>query len=134
MSRVLARPGGNLTGVKFLNIELAAKQLGLLRELVPAATRVAALINPANSAIVETTLRELELAAHAMGVQVQIFRASTSREIDAASATFVRERPDALFVGAIPSSTLGVFSCPFWQCATQSPPYIWDVNMLRPAG
>ena len=98
----LARPGGNLTGVNFFNIELAAKQLGLLRELVPAATRVAALINPANAAIAETTLRELESAARAMGLQIQIFRASTSREIDAASATFLRERPDALFVGSDP--------------------------------
>ena len=98
----LARPGGNLTGVNFFNIELAAKQLGLLRELVPAATRVAALINPANAAIAETTLRELESAARAMGLQIQIFRASTSREIDEASATFLRERPDALFVGSDP--------------------------------
>ena len=97
----LARPGGNLTGINFFNNELAAKQLELLHELVPAATRVAALLNP-NAMIFESTLRDVELAARAMGLQIQVVRASTSREIDAAFATFVRERPDALFVGGDP--------------------------------
>jgi putative ABC transport system substrate-binding protein len=96
----LARPGGNATGINFLTAELVAKRLELLRELVPAATRVAALVNPANTVGTETTLRELEPAARAMGLQIQVFNASTSRQIDAAFATFVRERPDALFVGA----------------------------------
>ena len=95
----LARPGGNLTGINFFNAELAAKRLGLLRELVPAAARVAVLVNPANAANAETTLRDVEAAARAMGLQIQVLNASTSREIDAAFATFVRERPDALFVG-----------------------------------
>ena len=98
----LARPGGNLTGINFFNRELAAKRLELLRELVPAATRVAVLVNPANATITESTLRDVELAARAMGLQIQVVRASTSREIDAAFATFVRERPDALFVGGDP--------------------------------
>jgi putative ABC transport system substrate-binding protein len=97
----LARPGGNLTGINFFNNELAAKQLELLHELVPAATRVAVLLNP-NAMIFESTLRDVELAARAMGLQIQVVRASTSREIDAAFATFVRERPDALFVGGDP--------------------------------
>jgi putative ABC transport system substrate-binding protein len=94
----LARPGGNLTGVNFLNNELAAKQLGLLRELVPGAARVAVLVNPANAMNAETTLREAEAAARAMGLQIHALNASTSREIDSAFATFLRERPDALFV------------------------------------
>jgi putative ABC transport system substrate-binding protein len=94
----LARPGGNLTGINFFNIELTAKRLELLRELVPGTTRVAVLVNPANPAT-ETTLRDVEPAARAMGLQLQVLNASTSREIDAAFATFVRERPDALFVG-----------------------------------
>ena len=98
----LARPGGNLTGINFFNAELAAKRLELLRELVPAATRVAVLVNPANAANTETTLRDVEPAARAMGLQIQVLNASTSREIDAAFATFVRERPDALFVGGDP--------------------------------
>ena len=95
----LARPGGNLTGVNFFNAELAAKRLELLRELVPGAARVAVLVNPANATNAETTLRDVEPAARAMGLQIQVLNASTSREIDAAFATFARERPDALFVG-----------------------------------
>jgi putative ABC transport system substrate-binding protein len=94
-----ARPGGNLTGINFSNRELAAKQLELLRELVPAATRVAVLVNPTNAVGTEATLRDVEQAARAMGLQIQAARASTSREIDAAFATWARERPDALFVG-----------------------------------
>ena len=98
----LARPGGNLTGINFLSAELVAKRLELLRELVPAATRVAVLVNPTNAATTETTLRDVEPAARAMGLQIQVLNASTSREIDAAFATFVRERPDALFVAGDP--------------------------------
>jgi ABC-type uncharacterized transport system substrate-binding protein len=95
----LARPGGNLTGINFLVGELAAKRLELLRALVPAATRVAVLVNPADATNTESTLRDVEPAARAMGLQIQVLNASTSREIDAAFATLVRERPDALFVG-----------------------------------
>ena len=101
----LARPGGNLTGINFFSAELAAKRLELLRELVPAAARVAVLVNPANAANTETTLRDVEAAARAIGLQIQVLNASTSREIDAAFATLVRERPDALFVGGDPFFT-----------------------------
>src|SRR5262245_48532181 len=101
----LARPGGNMTGINFFSAELAAKRLELLRELVPAATRVAVLINPVNAAIAETTLRDVEPAARAMGLQIQVVRASTSREINAAFATIVSERSDALFVGNDPFLT-----------------------------
>src|SRR5262245_9907104 len=94
----LARPGGNLTGINFLGTELAAKRLELLHELVPAATRVALLVNPANAANTETTLRDVETAARAKGLQIQVLNASNSREINAAFATLVRARPDALFV------------------------------------
>src|SRR6516162_1777352 len=94
----LARPGGSLTGINFFTLELSAKRLALLRELVPAATRVAVLVNP-TSPDAETTLRDHEPAARAMGLQMQVLNASTSREINEAFATFVRERPDALFVG-----------------------------------
>jgi putative ABC transport system substrate-binding protein len=95
----LARPGGNLTGVNLVISELTAKRLGLLHELVPRASRVAVLVNPANTANAETTLRDVEPAARDMGLQIQILKASTSGEIEAAFANFVRERPDALFVG-----------------------------------
>jgi ABC-type uncharacterized transport system substrate-binding protein len=94
----LARPGGNLTGINFFNAELVAKQLELLHELVPRAARVGVFVNPANVANIESTERDVQPAAHGMGLQIQILRASTSREIDTAFATFARERPDALFV------------------------------------
>jgi putative tryptophan/tyrosine transport system substrate-binding protein len=95
----LARPGGNLTGINFLGGEVVAKRLELLRELVPAATRVAVLVNPTGGPGVETTVRDVEAAARAMGLQIQVLNASTSREIAAAFANLVRERADALFVG-----------------------------------
>jgi putative tryptophan/tyrosine transport system substrate-binding protein len=94
----LARPGGNLTGINFLATELAAKRLELLRGLVPGATRIAVLVNPADQTITETTLRDVETAARAMGLQIQVHNASSSREIEAFFAGFVRERPDGLFV------------------------------------
>jgi ABC-type uncharacterized transport system substrate-binding protein len=93
----LARPGGNLTGVNFFTTELVAKRMELLHALLPAATRVAVLINPANPNA-EPTLRDVVAAARAMGQQIQVLNASTSREIDAAFETLVRDRPDALFV------------------------------------
>jgi len=96
----LARPGGNLTGINIFALELAAKRLELLRELVPGAARVAVLVDPANAVSTESTLREVDAAARAMGLQIQVFNANSSREIDAAFATLVNERPDALFVGA----------------------------------
>ena len=95
----LARPEGNLTGINFFNSELGAKQLELLRELIPQAAAVAVLVNPASPNIFETTSRDIEPAARAMGLQIKLVRASTGPEIDAAFATFARERPDALFVG-----------------------------------
>ena len=94
----LPRPGGNLTGINFLTSELVAKRLELLREMVPAATRVAVLVNPANVANTDITLRDGGAAARAMGLQIPLFNASASREIDAAFAALARERPDALFI------------------------------------
>jgi ABC-type uncharacterized transport system substrate-binding protein len=98
----LARPGGNATGINFFTGELTAKRLELLRELVPGAARMAMLVNPANATNTETTLRDVEPAARAIGLQLQILNASTNREIDAAFATLGRERPDALFIGGDP--------------------------------
>jgi putative tryptophan/tyrosine transport system substrate-binding protein len=95
----LARPGGNLTGINFFAAELAAKRLELLRELVPGAARVAVLVNPANATTAESTLRGMEPAARAMGLQVQVLNASSSREIDAVFTTLASERPDAIVVG-----------------------------------
>jgi putative tryptophan/tyrosine transport system substrate-binding protein len=101
----LARPGGNLTGINIFAAELVAKRLQLLREMVPTAARVAVLVDPASVTITEATLRGVEPAARAMGLQIQVLHASNSREISAAFATFVRERPDALFVSIGPLFT-----------------------------
>ena len=98
----LARPGGNLTGINWLGGELVAKRLELLRQLLPAATRVAVLVNPAFATLTEVTLRDVEVAASAMGLQIQVLNADTSREIDAAFEIIEREQPDALFVGPGP--------------------------------
>jgi putative tryptophan/tyrosine transport system substrate-binding protein len=102
----LARPGGNATGINFFASETVAKRLGLLHELVPKAARIAVLVNPANAATAEATLRGVEDAAHVMGLQIYVHNATTSGEIDAAFATFGRERPDALFVTGATHSTL----------------------------
>ena len=94
----LSRPSGNLTGVNFFAAELTAKRLELLRELVPGLARVAVLVNPANATTTETTLRDVEATARALGLQIQVLNASTSREIDAAFATLIRDRLDALYL------------------------------------
>jgi putative ABC transport system substrate-binding protein len=95
----LARPGGNATGINFFIAEVVAKRLRLLHDLVPKAVRIAVLVNPGSASTTESTLREVQQAAPAMGLQIQIFNATTTSEIDAAFAAFARERPDALFVG-----------------------------------
>ena len=94
----LARPGGNLTGVNFFNYELVAKRLELLRELVPKAAHVAVLVNPTNAAAPEATVGEVEAAARSMGLQIEVLKAGTSQEIDAAFATIGHYKLDALFV------------------------------------
>jgi ABC-type uncharacterized transport system substrate-binding protein len=101
----LARPGGNLTGINFLSGELVAKRLALLREMVPGAARIAVLVTPANVAQTQSTLTELNAAVRAIGLQIRLLNANTSREIDTAFATFDRERPDALFVASSPFFT-----------------------------
>jgi putative ABC transport system substrate-binding protein len=94
----LARPGGNLTGFNFLSAELVAKRLELMLEVVPKASKLAVLIDPAVPPT-QTTLREVTAAAGALGLQIRTLNASSSAEINAAFASLARERPDALFVG-----------------------------------
>jgi putative ABC transport system substrate-binding protein len=94
----LARPGGNATGINFFIQEIAAKRLRLLHDMVPKAVRIAVLINPANASSAETTLRQVQAAAPTLGLQIQVFNATTIDEINAVFAAFTRERPDALFV------------------------------------
>jgi ABC-type uncharacterized transport system substrate-binding protein len=101
----LARPGGNLTGFSVLAVELNAKRLELLHDLVPGATRIAVLVSPADAAGTDAILRDVETAARAMAMQIRVLNATTLHEIDAAFADFVHERPDALFVGTGPFLT-----------------------------
>ena len=96
-----SRPGGNATGVSFLLSGLGAKQMGLLRELVPSATRFGLLVNPANENA-EAVTRDLKAAASRIGIEVAIVQASDNREIDVAFATLVRNMADALVVGTDP--------------------------------
>src|SRR5215469_1863136 len=94
----LSRPGGNLTGINVFNSEVTAKRMELLRELLPHLARIAVLVNPAD-ANTETQLKAVTEAGRAMGLQIQVFNADTSAEIDAAFETMGRERPDAVLVG-----------------------------------
>jgi len=95
----LARLGGNATGFNYFNVELYAKRLELLRKLLPQAARVAVLVNPSDSATMEAALREVETASASLGLEIKVFKASTSQEIDVAFADLARERADALYVG-----------------------------------
>ena len=97
----LARPGGNLTGVSILTVELMPKRLELLSELVPQAGVIALLVNPNNSNA-ERIIRDVQEAARAKGVQLHILKAGTESEIDAAFATLVQLQAGALVVGARP--------------------------------
>jgi putative tryptophan/tyrosine transport system substrate-binding protein len=96
----LARPGGNVTGINMFVTELVAKRLRFLHDLVPKATRVAVLVNPANTSTAKATLRGVQEAAASLGLQIQVVNATTISEIDAAFAALARERPDALFFAA----------------------------------
>ena len=92
----LSRPSGNITGINIFNAELAAKRLELLRELVPRASKIAVLVNPADATLTEGQLKEVSAAAQAMGLKIQVLNADTSAEIDAAFGTFSSAWPDAI--------------------------------------
>jgi putative tryptophan/tyrosine transport system substrate-binding protein len=94
----LNRPGGNLTGITGLNLEVAPKRLELLHELVPAATMIALLINPADPTLAETDVRNMQAAARTLGLRVEIVHASTDRELDMAFATLAELRAGGLVI------------------------------------
>jgi putative tryptophan/tyrosine transport system substrate-binding protein len=128
----LARPGGNLTGVNFFAADLAAKRLGLLRELVPGAVRIAVLINPAHASIAEATLRDVEVAARDIGVKVEVLNASTAREIGEAFSALARDRPDHFSSAVAPSSMLGVCNGLCSRFAMEFQRYTRGGHMLKP--
>jgi putative ABC transport system substrate-binding protein len=96
----LNRPGGNITGVNYMQVELAAKQLGLLHELLPRATRFAVLVNPNSPPIIRSTIGELQEAASSIGAQIKVLRVSSFAEVDGALANISQEHIDALLVSA----------------------------------
>ena len=131
----LARPGGNLTGINFLTAELAAKRLELLRELVPAATRVAVLVNPANTANTETTLRDVEAAARAIGLQIQVSqRQHQPRDRCGVRDHCARAARRPLRRQSTPSLPAGVSNWSNWRRATRSPRHTRGANMPKSAG
>ena len=129
----LARPNGNATGTNFFIYEVGAKRLGLLRELVPTAARVAVLVNPATAAVTAAMLREMEAAARAVSLQLQIVNASTSRDIDAAFAAIASEHIDALFV--VPDSYFFTRRVQLVQLAARhAVPTAYPVRIFAEAG
>ena len=130
----LARPSGNLTGINFFGTELAAKRLELLRELVPGAIRIAVLVDPTNATNTETTVRGVEAAARAKGLQIQVLNARNSRVVDATFATLASERPDALLVGS--TAFLADRRVQLAQLAARHavPQSMWTVNLPKSAG
>ena len=97
-----SRPGGNATGVFTSNVELAAKRLELLHELVPTATIIAALVNPTNPVLAEPETRDLQAAARTLGLTLHVLHASTEQEIYTAFMTLVQLRAGGLVIGADP--------------------------------
>jgi putative ABC transport system substrate-binding protein len=95
----LGRPGGNLTGVTQLGVEVAPKRLELVHEMIPTATIIAVLVNPTNAATAETQLRDLHAAARTLGVQLHVLHASTERDFDLVFATLAQQRIGALVIG-----------------------------------
>jgi ABC-type uncharacterized transport system substrate-binding protein len=94
----LARPAGNATGINFFLVEVTAKRLGLLHELLPRAARIAVLVNPGSPQTTELTIKEVQDAATNSNLQIHVFKAGTSSEIEAAFAAIARDKLDALFV------------------------------------
>ena len=130
----LARPSGNLTGLNIVISELTAKRLELLRQMVPGAERVAVLVDRTDVANTETTVSDVAAAARAIGLQIQVLNAGSIGEIDAAFASMVRERADALLVGVYPFSPTARRSLSIWHRATRFRSSTRRVNTSRRAG
>jgi putative tryptophan/tyrosine transport system substrate-binding protein len=96
----LNRPGGNLTGVTFLAVEIGRKHFELLREVVPTASTIAFLVNPTNRTIAEPLTRDAQAAARNLGLKLHVLHASSERDIDDAFATLAQLRADALIIGS----------------------------------
>jgi putative ABC transport system substrate-binding protein len=129
----LSRPGGNITGVTVLDVDLGPKRLEVLRELVPAADSFAALVNPSDPARAETTAKELQQAARALGVQLQVLQARSDRDLDAAFESLIQLRAGGLVIGGEPffnsrTEQLGALS------ARRGVPTIYQTREFAAAG
>jgi ABC-type uncharacterized transport system substrate-binding protein len=129
----LARPGGNATGINFLSGELVAKRLEFLRELVPGAVRVAVLVNPTGPTA-ETTLRDVKPAAGAMGLQIQVLNASTSRESMRLSQPSCANGPTPSSLPTTACSPVGGCNLPPWRRVMWFPLHLGRVKLPKPAG
>jgi ABC-type uncharacterized transport system substrate-binding protein len=130
----LSRPGGNLTGTNFFSVELGAKRLELLREMTPAATRIAVLVNPANPANAESTIRDVGAAVRAMGSQIQVLNVGGSRDIDAAFASLHASGPTPSMSAPGRLSPTGVFNWFCWRRAADCPQSMGPAALPMPAG
>jgi putative ABC transport system substrate-binding protein len=101
----LNRPGGNVTGVTNVNVEIAPKRLQLLHELVPSATAMALLVNPANPRVAETNIKQFQTAARALGLELHVLNASTERDFDGVFAKLIQLRAGGLVIGPDPFFT-----------------------------
>ncbi len=105
----LNRPGGNITGVSILDVELGPKRLELLHQLVPTVTNIAVLVNPSDAARAETTVKELQTAAHTLGLRLHTLNASTDRDFDAVFASLAQLQAGGLVIGGEPFFGSGLF-------------------------
>jgi hypothetical protein len=128
----LGRPGGNLTGINFFTGELVAKRLELLRELVPAAARVAMFVNPANPARAELAVKEAEAAGRAMGLQIRVFNVSTSSGLPSQRLGAIG--PTRSSSAPTPFSSAGASNLPIWRHAMRYPRRIRCATRSRLAG
>jgi len=117
----LNRPGGNVTGVSYMQGELAAKQVGLLHELLPEATRFAVLANPNNPLVNDSIVTDSRAAVSSIGGHVEVLSASRNSEIDAAFANLTGQRCQALLVSPVHYLATGAFISPCWRCAMRCP-------------
>jgi putative ABC transport system substrate-binding protein len=150
----LNRPGGNVTGVSDIGVQLAAKRLGLLHELLPGAARFALLVNPGNPGVTEPFVTEVQTAASVIGRQIEVVVASTNSDIDKAFVTLLNKRAEALIVStdalfvnrrvqlvtlaarhAVPASRWAVVARAERQCAHGFPkPHNWPLAAFLGGG
>jgi len=129
----MSRPTGNVTGVTILDVELGPKRLELLHGLVPKPTLIAVLLNPADSARAETTMRNMQAAADALRLRLEFLHASTDRDLDAAFASLIRLRASGLVIGGDPffnsrSQQLGAMTL------THAVPTVYQLRTFASAG